>query len=249
MSCGKVRLVALSMASSVTGDVCPVEQVTAEAHRHGAKVMLDAAQTVGVIPIDVQGMNIDMLAFGGHKGTLGPHGIGGFYAHSTVEFEHAATGADFVEGGGLHSYCDVGSVPYAALAGMEAGIEHLLSQQHGIKGVALHCQALAKEFAQMLTDLDCVVLHGGADFSKRTGAVSLSLQNGSTPAELGAWLAADGIVINASTQCASMAHGAVGTLQDGGTARVSFGFQSTHAHVHMVAASIRRFLQVGSSKL
>lgn len=90
---GRVKLVACSMASNLTGDIMPVHEIGRLCRQYGAKFLLDAAQAAGVIPVDVQAIGADLLAFAGHKGLFGPPGIGGLYVAPGINLTTLAEGA------------------------------------------------------------------------------------------------------------------------------------------------------------
>ncbi|HXI01695.1 MAG TPA: aminotransferase class V-fold PLP-dependent enzyme, partial [Candidatus Saccharimonadales bacterium] len=126
---GRVRLVALTAASNVTGEILPVEEIAGMAHRHGALCLVDAAQTAGLLPIDAERLGVDILVFAGHKGPLGPQGIGGLWAAPHVEFRSPAAACEI--GGSRRAdgacspfpgYCDAGSANVAGAAGLAAGM-------------------------------------------------------------------------------------------------------------------------------
>mmetsp|Transcript_31860 Transcript_31860/g.101497 ORF Transcript_31860/g.101497 Transcript_31860/m.101497 type:complete len:361 (+) Transcript_31860:3-1085(+) len=115
---GKVRLVAITGASNVTGEVMPIERVVELAHAKGALVLLDAAQVAGLIPLHVAELGVDIFVLAGHKAALGPLGIGAFWAAPHVTFVCPAATCEMaskVGSGGIGpstfpSFCDVGSV-------------------------------------------------------------------------------------------------------------------------------------------
>jgi selenocysteine lyase/cysteine desulfurase len=130
---GGVKLIAVTGASNITGELLPVAELSELAHSHGALLLLDAAQIAGVVPVDVQSLAIDLLVFAGHKGMLAPHGVGGLWAAPHVEFicptaTCEVRGVDRVSAA-FPGYCDVGSVNFAALAGLRASIQCLQGAQ------------------------------------------------------------------------------------------------------------------------
>lgn len=131
---GGVRLVAVTGASNVTGELLPLAELVRLAHTHGALVLLDAAQTAGLLPLDVAALGVDLLAFAGHKALHGPLGIGGLWAAEHVPFVcPAASCAVGAHGGGdagsrwspYPDFCDVGSVNLPAAAGLAAALDWL----------------------------------------------------------------------------------------------------------------------------
>jgi len=231
---GRVRLVACTMASNVTGQVVPVADLCAVAHQYAALCLVDAAQTAGVTAVDVPAIGADMVALAGHKGAQGPHGIGALYVAPAVALTGpvaAATAGACAIPAPLPSYCDIGSVNIAAAAGLAAGIEHVL--ERGIEVIARRIQTLAARLA------DGIAAHSGlrrvgAGGSLHTGIVSVVA--GCSAGELGADLRARGIVTSAGRHCAPMAHRALGTGT--GTVRLSVGATTTSADVDAALAAL-----------
>ncbi|HEX2204262.1 MAG TPA: aminotransferase class V-fold PLP-dependent enzyme, partial [Longimicrobium sp.] len=123
------RLLVFPHAGNVLGNVLPLAEMAARAHAHGALVLVDAAQTAGRLPIDVEAMGIDLLAFTGHKGLLGPQGTGGLYVREGVEVDPLFSGGT---GGESHSAdmplampdrLEAGTQNGPGLAGLLAGVE------------------------------------------------------------------------------------------------------------------------------
>lgn len=242
---GDVRLVACTMASNVTGEILPVREIVDLAHAHGALCLIDAAQSAGVIPVDVTALNADMLVFAGHKGPLGPHGIGGLYIAPTVQLASPTSACDLPDPSGadetserasggfarkcapMVSYCDVGSTNLAAAAGLAAGIEWL--NERGRDHVRGHIVSLTARLLIGLQALPDVTVHGPERAEQRTGAVSITVTGRTCKAvEKHLWSA--GIVTRAGHHCASMAHEALGTHLDG-TLRLSVGALSAESDI------------------
>lgn len=212
---GRVRLVAMTAASNVTGELLPVEEAIALAHEHGTLVLVDAAQTAGVVPIDVVKLGADLLVFAGHKGPLGPQGIGGLWAAPHVAFEPPGATCSIGDEpcAPFPTYCDVGSANIAAAAGLAAGLTWLATERRTGAGIAL-----ARELIERVRDRPgCRVF---APDAPRTGAVSLAFDD--LPLERAeAFFAERGVVVRAGTHCAPMALEAIGS--PAGTVRVGFG--------------------------
>ncbi len=152
---GRVRVVAVTAASNVTGEVLPVQAITAAARDAGAFSLVDAAQSTGLLHLDLPGLGADAVAFAGHKGPLAPQGIGGLWIRSDAEFEVPP------------GYCDLGSVNLPGAVAMASSLEWLASTPtHRQRPLELRrrlCDALR------VRD-DCTVLGGDGP---STSAVSL----------------------------------------------------------------------------
>ena len=124
----------MTAASNVTGDLLPVPEIVTLAHEHGALALIDGAQVAGWMPLDVAALDVDLLAFTGHKGPHAPWGIGGLYVSERVQMASPNAVCELPVGGGatcapMPGYCDVGSVDRAALAGLEAGLRWLAAAE------------------------------------------------------------------------------------------------------------------------
>lgn len=220
---GRVRLVAVTAASNVTGELLPVAELAEMAHEHDALLLVDAAQTVGVVPVDVREIGADLLVFAGHKGPLGPQGIGGLWAAPEVVFESPNAACEIGGSGAaatcapMPGYCDVGSVNMAAAAGLAAGLDGL-SASASDPGFG-QARALASELAAALRQRPGCTVYGGRDV-ERTATVSVTFD--ALPlAQAEAHFRRHGIVVRAGQHCAPLALVAIGAPE--GTVRVSFG--------------------------
>ncbi len=234
----RVRLVACAMASNVTGDIFPVKEVAELAHRYGAIILVDAAQSAGLLPIDVEELGADLLAFAGHKGLFGPPGVGGLYVGPQIELRTLAeggTGADSGKHGmsrKMPSTYEVGTHNLPAIAGLAAGVKWI--QETGMKRIRAHEQELAGHFLKGLAELPGITVYGTPDPQMRTGVVSITME-GMAPKELAAWLAeTHHVTTRAGYHCAPLAHQTIGTLPGDGTIRFSFGYFNTPEEVKTV---------------
>lgn len=243
---GRVRLVAATGASNVTGELLPIAELAALAHAHGALFLLDSAQVAGLLPCDVQALGVDLLVFAGHKGLQGPLGIGGFWAASHVAFacpaascELAPRGSDGavaakVARGSFPGFCDVGSVNLPAACGLTAGIAWLAAQPADVRQLPLVLAAQLREWVRARwPDL----LLGGD--GPHTGATSLRLPP-PLLARAEAHFAARGIVVRAGQHCAPMALAAVGAPE--GCLRIGFGPTNGDDDVEVVFAALAELL-------
>jgi len=233
---GAVRLVAVTHASNVTGEVLPVAELTALAHAHGALVLLDAAQTSGVCDVDVGALGVDAVVIAGHKGLLGPQGVGGMWAAPHVAFESPSAvcevGArwDAAACAPYPGSCDVGSVPVANVAGLCAALDWRRAEDPACGTRAL---ALASRLRDALrTHAGCAVL--GAD-GAHTAALSVRIE-ALALADAEDHFARHGIIVRAGQHCAPMALDALG--EPAGTVRISFGPFNADGDVDACLAAI-----------
>ncbi len=240
LSTERVRLVVLSVASNVTGEILPVAEVSRLAHAKGALVLADAAQAFGLLRLRAREWGCDLLAFAGHKGPLGPQGIGGLWASADVAFAgctvacsvERAQSAAAEAAAAMPGYCDVGGVNVAGLAGLAAGLEAF---GEGRQQRMDRACSLAKWFAEEARAIQGVEVFGHAG-AAQTATISLRHERLPTAAAE-ARLLAHGIRVRAGLHCAPDALEAIGT--PGGTIRVSFGSPSTPEHVRRALEALR----------
>lgn len=225
----QTRLVALIHASNVTGAIQPVADIARLAHSVGAVFLLDAAQTLGHEPIDVQADEIDLLAAPGHKALLGPLGTGVLYVRPGLEDQLRP----FRQGGtGTQSELDVQPVemPYKlesgnhnmpGLCGLRASLGFL--QERGIKAVYEHVDALTRQLVEGLSELEGVTLYGPRELCHHGPVVSITIEGYDSRELAGILDSAYGIQVRSGFHCAPLVHRALGTDTLGGTVRFSPG--------------------------
>ena len=234
LAAGDVSLVAATHASNLTGDVYDVTRMAAMAHDAGALFVLDAAQTAGAIPVDMQSLGTDVLCFTGHKSLMGPQGTGGLVVSPDVEVRPLLEG-----GSGTHTYderhprfmpeaLEAGTINAHGLAGLAAGVRHLLD--YGVENVHARLGELVARFEAGLRGIDGVRIVGGGGGVSRTGVVAIVV-DGIDSALLADALARDhGICTRAGAHCAPLMHRAMGT-EESGAVRFSFSHMNTPEEV------------------
>ncbi|MFI4897038.1 MAG: aminotransferase class V-fold PLP-dependent enzyme [Phycisphaerales bacterium JB059] len=245
----RVRLVACMMASNVTGEILPSAEIVRLAHEHGALCLLDGAQAVGIKPIDVAALGVDMLAIAGHKGLFGPTGAGALWVAEHVTLRTLAEGGTGGDSGkhGLPGHVpadyEVGTQNLPAIAGAGAGASWLLEQ--GVERVNANEHALVERLIGGLSEIRGVTIYGGRDVSQRTAAVSINV-DGVAPKRVSAALSdREGIVCRAGFHCAPMAHETIGSHPHGGTVRFSPGPFSTAAEIDAAIEGVARLAREG----
>lgn len=202
LATGRVRAVAVTAASNVTGELLPVQAIAAAARAAGVFSLVDAAQSAGVVHLDLPQLGADAVAFAGHKGPLAPQGIGGLWTRGDAEFE-APPG-----------YCDLGSVNLPGAVAMASSLEWLASTPtHRQRPLELR----RRLFDALRVRDDCTVLGG---VGPSTSAVSL-LHAHLPVGQAEAHFSAHGIIVRAGRHCASRALRGLGAPD--GTIRISFG--------------------------
>jgi len=231
----KTRIVAITHMSNVLGTITPVEQLIEAAHRVGAVVLLDAAQSVPHLPIDVQKLGCDFLAFSGHK-MLAPTGIGCLYVRGEMldEIEPFLYGGEMVlavtfetaSWAPLPMRFEAGTPNIADAIGMGAAVDYL--QALGMDNVRQHEVALTRYAVERFRELEEVTTFGTADIEMRGGVVSFYLDS-VHPHDLGQVLDSHGIAIRTGHHCAMPL--VRSRLHVPATARASFYLYNTESEV------------------
>lgn len=238
------RLVALVHASNVTGALQPIAEVGRLVSGHDALFLVDAAQSIGHLPVTVDQLAVDLLAAPGHKGLLGPLGTGVLYLRGEVERQLQS----FRQGGtGTHSDLDIqpndlpdkyepGNHNVPGICGLRAGIDYL--QQRGIEEVRRHEQELTSHLLESLASIAGVQLHGPQSGEKRVGVVSMTHPN-FAPEELALRLDTEfRVQCRAGIHCAPHMHEALGTTAAGGTLRFSLGAFTTSKEIERAVEAV-----------
>ncbi len=242
------RLVALTHASNVTGAIQPVADVSAMAAEQGVPVLLDAAQTAGHLPIDVEQLRLGFLACSGHKGLLGPLGTGVVYVRPDLEprlapLRQGGTGTasddETTAESGPDRY-EAGNHNAPGLAGLAAALDWIHSR--GVTAIRRHEQDLTDRILQGLRELPGVSLPGPTNAAARVGAVAIVLDS-LDPQTTASLLETEfGIESRAGLHCAPRMHAALGTLAGGGAVRLSTGPFTTTEEVDAVVHAIRNLV-------
>ena len=240
------KAVVVTCASNVTGNGTDLARVSEFAHRNGLLLIVDAAQTAGAQPVDVQALDIDVLCFTGHKALLGPQGTGGLYVRPGLSVRPLVVG-----GSGVHSFderhpaqmptaLEAGTLNVPGLAGLCSGVEWILAQ--GVETLCAQESALAALFYERIRDLPNVTLYGDPEMAPRAPIVALNIGNEDS-ARIADILWEDyGICVRAGAHCAPLMHKALGTVQQG-VVRFSFSHFNTEAEVLLAAGAVRELAQ------
>ncbi len=220
---GGVRLVAMTAACNVTGELLPVTEIVRLAHEHGALCLLDGAQVCGWLDLDLPRLGVDLFAFAGHKGLHAPWGIGGLYVAPHVSMNTpaavCAVGDAAANCTPMPGYCDVGSVDLAALAGLAAGLDWLAAPQQADR--LERARALIERIVDKLERRPEVCILGVRDPARRLPTVAFTVEGRSSGALADA-LRAESIVVGSGLHCAPQAHAALGSAPEGAV-RLSAG--------------------------
>lgn len=213
------RLIAMLHASNVLGTLLPITEIGQIANGNGIAFLVDAAQTAGAYPIDMQAMHIDLLAFAGHKGTYGPHGTGGLVVRPGIRLETLIEGGSGSESesnampGELPQRLEAGTQNAAGIAGLLAGVDFVLA--HGVEQIRAHEMELTSLLIAGLEQIPGLKVLGPGKPAQRTAVVSVTI-NDYSPEQLAVVLdKVFHVALRAGLHCAPQAHRVAGTLESG----------------------------------
>ena len=238
----------INHASNVCGTIQPLESIGPICKAHNLQFIVDAAQTTGVIPIDVKACHIDALCFTGHKGLLGPQGIGGII----LTKEMAQTLTPLIAGGtGSFSHLETmpthmpdafesGTLNLPGIIGLNEGLAYIESQ--GMENIHNHELALTQAFLEGLQSIDGINIVGKQNIQDRTAVVSITI-DGMDPANIAYELESTyHIMTRVGLHCAPRAHQTLVTYPEG-TVRFSFGYANTHKDVESALSALHRIVK------
>jgi cysteine desulfurase/selenocysteine lyase len=237
----RTRIVAVAHVSNVLGTINPVREIARQAHAAGALVLVDGAQAVPHLPVDVAALETDFYVFSGHK-MLGPTGIGVLYGRRAVleSLEPAWGGGEMIkevwidhaQWNDLPWRFEPGTPPIAGVVGLGAAVDYLSGL--GMSRVASHEQELCRLALERLGKLEEVTIYGPRN-PELKGAVVAFTVRGLHPHDAAALLDQEGIAVRAGHHCAMPLMRRLGVV---GTVRASFSVYTTSAEVELLAASL-----------
>jgi cysteine desulfurase family protein len=243
------KLVIVTHASNVTGMIQPIEEYGAVTLGRHLIFMVDAAQTAGKYPIDVQASNIDLLAFSGHKGLFGPPGTGALYIGNRVNL-------DSLREGGTGSYSEEEEQPAilpdryesgtqnsVGISGLGAGLKYI--REEGLEKIIAREQSLTDSLIEGLLKIPEIVLYISKDRLKQAPVISFNIK-GFTPGDVGTILDQTfDIKVRTGLHCAPMMHKTIGTFPLG-TIRLSPGYFNTAEDIEITIKAIEK---ISSSRM
>lgn len=241
----KTKFVVVAHASNVTGALQPISEIGAELQKRGVMFVVDAAQTLGEIPLSVDELHCDLLAAPGHKGLLGPLGTGVLYVRPGVEERMMSirTGGTGTESSSLKAPTqmpvkfEAGNLNVPGIVGLGAGIRWLA--ERGVAALREQAIRQTERLLDGLVGLNGLRIVGPQGAQRRVGMVSLVVE-GYDPQEAAAVLATSyGIETRAGLHCAPLMHKALGTADAGGTLRLSLGPLTTDAEIDAALGALR----------
>jgi len=237
-------MIVLNHASNVSGSLLPIREAGVIARRHGCLLLVDAAQTAGAYPIDMEADKIDLLAFTGHKALGGPMGTGGLVIGKRVDLDRLApltrggTGSrsEWEEQPGfLPDMFESGTANAVGLAGLAAGASWILAQ--GIDAIRQHEMMLTQRLIDGLQAIPGVTIYGSRKASQQTATISFNIA-GIEPSEVGLRLDDEyAIMSRVGLHCAPAAHRTLGTFPHG-TVRFGLGALNTTGEVDVALQAV-----------
>lgn len=241
----RTKAVVCTHASNLTGNMLDIERVASMAHKHKALLIVDASQSAGCYPVDMQKMGVDVLCFTGHKGLMGPQGTGGLCVAPNVEIRPFKVG-----GSGVQSYSqtqpaeyptrlEAGTLNGHGIAGLGAAADFIL--QTGVQKIHDHEHALMRRFCEGVKGIADVAVYG--DFSKdRAAIVALNIRDFDSGEVSDVLSETYGIATRPGAHCAPRMHRALGTA-DRGAVRFSFSYFNTEDEVDAALDAVREIAQ------
>jgi cysteine desulfurase/selenocysteine lyase len=236
------RLVAITHCSNVTGAIQPIGEIGALTRRMGIRLLVDAAQSAGAVPIDVDDLNIDLLAVPGHKGLFGPQGTGFLYVAEGVGLNPILVGGtggfstSFEQPDALPERFESGTPNTPGIAGLLAGVEFVRAT--GVESIRRKEAALVTQLKEGLETIPGVAVYAPGAEEERGGVLSFTMA-GRDPAEIGFRLDSEyDIAVRVGLHCAPAAHRNIGTYP-GGTVRVSPGYFNSGQDIEEFLRALR----------
>jgi cysteine desulfurase/selenocysteine lyase len=246
------RLVIINHASNVIGTVQPVEAIGRICRECGVALALDASQSAGKVPINIEQSHIDIVAFTGHKSLLGPTGIGGLYVREGIDIRHTRAGGTGVRSAQrmhLDEYpyrLEYGTGNVVGIAGLHAGLNWI--QEKGIEKLYDHEMKLTRMLTDGLKELDGVSLHCQDNLTDHISVISFNID---TLEALDAGTLLDGeynIACRTGLHCAPLVHEQLGTAQNGGSVRMSIGPFNTEDDIKTAIEAVKEIVEFQKKK-
>ncbi len=242
----QTRLVVMSHVSNVTGGILPLQDIANLCRSRSVPLLVDSAQSAGLLPLDVEALGIALLAFTGHKGLLGPQGTGGLYMSDGMDLrplKEGGTGSESLlefQPESLPDRYEAGTPNVPGIIGLGAALEYI--QNTGLDSIHAHKRSLTDYTHRQLLRVPGITVYGPQGSNERIGVVSFTMETAS-PEEVAARLDADyEIMVRAGLHCAPRAHRTIGTIQTG-TVRVGLGHFTTEDDIDQLTKALMELAQ------
>ena len=242
------KMMVINHGSNVVGSLAPIREIGKIARDLNIKYMIDSAQTAGSISLEMERDNIDLVAFTGHKGLMGPTGTGGLAIGENVdinEFDRMRSGGsgskseferhpDF-----LPDKYESGTLNAVGLAGLSAGVSYILDRT--VEKIHETKMALTARFMDRVKDMNGLNVYGGNDLKRQTSVVSINIRDRSQ-SEIGLLLEEQfNIMCRVGLHCAPSAHRTIGTFPDG-TVRFGFGYFNRREEIDIAVEALEELV-------
>lgn len=232
----ETKMIVTTHISNLTGTIQDIQSIGNIAKSHGLIYLVDGAQSAGAYDIDVEKMNIDMLAFPGHKSLLGPQGTGGLYVKEGIEIKEIFQGGT---GSISHSLTQPDVMPdkfesgtpnAPGLIGLGAGIKYIM--ETGMSNIRRKEEELTKHFIEEVSKIEKIKIYGPLDIKYHGPVVALNIGDADS-SEISYILDDEyDIAVRPGLHCAPLAHKTIGTFKQG-VVRFSFGYENTHEEIEL----------------
>ena len=240
------KAIVCTHGSNLTGNLVDIKKVGEIAKKHGILFIVDASQTAGVFPIDVQEMNIDILCFTGHKGLLGPQGTGGMYVREGLLVKPLLSG-----GSGVQTYerehpkqmptaLEAGTLNVHGLAGLRAAVDYI--GRYGMDAIRNKEQELMWHFYEQVKKIPGITVYGDFEKKDRCAIVSLNVRDYDSSEVSDALFVHYGISTRPGAHCAPLMHQALGTVEQGAV-RFSFSHFNTFEEIEIAVRALEELAE------
>lgn len=242
------KLVIINHASNVIGTIQPIKEIGAHCQKHGIPFALDASQSAGKIPIDLNEQNLDIVVFTGHKSLLGPTGIGGLYVRNNIDIRLTRAGGTGVRSAvrtHLFEYpyrLEYGTLNSVGVAGLHAGVKWV--EEKGIRNIHEHEMKLTKMLKDGLADVEGITLYCLDDLTDHIGIFLFNV-DGFEALNVGTLLDVDyNIACRTGLHCAPLIHEHLGTTEIHGAVRFGIGPFNTEEHINIAIEAVKEIAEM-----
>ena len=235
------KMVIINHASNVIGTIQDAQAIGSVCKNHGVPLILDVAQSAGLVPINMREWGVSALAFTGHKALMGPSGIGGVVLSGDADIRSTRFGGTGVDSESLeHTQTyphrlETGTLNFMGIIGLGEGLNHV--EEAGVDATRIREVELARRLAQGLSEIPSVRLHGPSSWDNRLAVLMATIPN-MVPEDVGAILDGDyGIAVRTGLHCAPLAHEGLKTFPVGGV-RFSIGCFNTEEDIEAAISAM-----------
>ncbi len=246
------KLVVVNHASNVIGTVQPIREIGRLCRERGIPFVIDASQSAGKVPIDIEDANVDVVAFTGHKSLLGPTGIGGLYVREGIDIRLTRAGGTGVRSAvrtHLEDYpyrLEYGTLNILGVSGLNAGVKWLLGK--GLAAVHEQEMALTRKLRDGLRAIDGVTLYCGDNLAGHISVLAFNV-DGMEAMNVGTILDVDhNIACRTGLHCAPLVHEQLGTDKLHGAVRFGIGPFNTEAHIDAAISAVGEIAAMARKK-